>query len=249
MPGTEIGTPLGRHFRRSAAFAPSSIASYYREVRPGPQWCFQDAAGTIPSADGSTIQSVRDPFSNAIVATQTGVVGLRPTLVNYAGRWTIWTTGGQHLVLPNVQLPTAGTVGFAARRVGSLAYPNRWCPIVGPANDPWFIFESTTGYPGLMRNSRIEGTAAAPDCQTAAKQYMRRSSAATYDASCNGVTYLTGSPNHSTANADWSLGSRVGGGGIGQCHDGPFYGLLIYSALLSGADAANVLAYQTAQFS
>jgi len=235
---------LGSATRR-AGFNPASFADYYLEVRPGPSHLFTDAACLIPAIDGSTIRGARDPFTNAIIATQTGLIGLCPTMILYEGKWTLWCTGGQHLNIPNVTLPTAGTVAFGARRVGPFAFEDRWSP-VQTESGTWLRF-SGLGFQGVMRNTRLEAVAATPDCQTQARQYSFRSSSSTWQALADGAVYLTAAANHRTTAATWRLGGFVENNG-GQHHDGPIYGLLVYSSYLSDADLLTVEDYQRTQF-
>lgn len=103
--------------RRKAV--PLQISGLAFNYVAGPSYCFSDAGGTVPCADGDTVQVWRDRSGNGRNLVQ-ATAGSRPVLRSVSGKWEVQFDG----VDDGMLTATFGPLALTAYDVSAVFYFN-----------------------------------------------------------------------------------------------------------------------------
>lgn len=100
-------------------WTPASLSGLALWLTAGPTWCFSDAAGTVPCADGDSVRVWRDQAAGILVSQATS--GNRPTLrLDAGGKWYVLFDGVDDYVTAETTppVPTQPTLAVAVQPSG-----------------------------------------------------------------------------------------------------------------------------------
>lgn len=110
-------------------WTPAVLSQLWLWLTAGPTWCFSDAGGSVPCANGDAIYVWKDRSGNAHDVSQP-TSGQRPTLVLSGGLWRARFNPSASQYMSRSSITTWPTsTGFVSSRFGIVATGSHLCSI------------------------------------------------------------------------------------------------------------------------
>ena len=196
--------PLGILASSSApSWTPALLSQVWLWLTAGPTWCFSDAGGTVPCANGDTVKVWKDQSSNAH-HLNTASLGFSafPTMTFSGGQWRVSGNTTLSQCIGRASITTwPSSVGFASSRFRITGTGDDICSLdLGSGGNPGGEFYRFNGdgnaYWQNFMTSRVNAPFATVD-SIATHTYTQTSDT-------DARAYIDGSQVGSTLPANWS---------------------------------------------
>lgn len=124
-----IGIGVGIGFGRGG-WTPAALAGLAAWYTAGPQWCFTDAAGTVPAGDGDPVYVWKDRGGGGWDLSQATEAN-RPTLRLVSGAWVVRADGVNDVIINASFTPAVKLWSVGANRISTTGATSGISTLIG----------------------------------------------------------------------------------------------------------------------